>query len=85
MAAKEAKARIKINKLLEESGWRFFDDGKGKANIVLEPKVKLTKAAIDALGDSADEQGVFRYPAASTGANMVQNIENVAGPVRSRL
>lgn len=21
---KEAKARIKINKLLEESGWRFF-------------------------------------------------------------
>ena len=52
MAAKEAKARIKINKLLEEAGWRFFDDGKGKANIVLEPKVKLTKAAIDALGEN---------------------------------
>jgi type I restriction enzyme R subunit len=42
MAAKEAKARIKINKLLEESGWRFLDDASGKANIVLEPKVKLT-------------------------------------------
>ena len=55
MAAKEAKARIKINKLLEESGWRFFDDAKGKANIVLEPKVKLTKAAIDALGDNFEE------------------------------
>lgn len=52
MAAKEAKARIKINKLLEESGWRFIDDTKGKANIVLEPKGKLTKAAIDALGDN---------------------------------
>jgi type I restriction enzyme R subunit len=53
--AKEAKARIKINKLLEESGWRFFDDTKGKANIVLEPKVKLTKAAIDALGDNFED------------------------------
>lgn len=52
MAAKEAQARIKINKLLEESGWRFFDTAGGKANIVLEPKVRLTKAAIDALGDN---------------------------------
>lgn len=26
MAAKEAKARIKINKLLEEAGWRLIDD-----------------------------------------------------------
>ena len=55
MAAKEAKARIKINKLLEDSGWRFFDDAAGKANIVLEPKVKLTKAAIDALGDNFEQ------------------------------
>lgn len=30
MAAKEAKARIKINRLLEESGWRFFDGATGK-------------------------------------------------------
>jgi type I restriction enzyme R subunit len=55
MAAKEAKARIKINKLLEDAGWRFFDDAKGKANIVLEPKVKLTKAAIDALGNNFED------------------------------
>lgn len=54
MQPKEAKARIKINKLLEESGWRFFDDDKRKANIALEPKVKLTKSAIDALGDNFD-------------------------------
>lgn len=52
MQAKEAKARIKINKMLEESGWRFFDDSKGKANIALEPKVKLTQSAIDALGEN---------------------------------
>ena len=55
MSAKEAKARIKINKLLEESGWRFFDHATGKANIVLEPKVKLTKAIIDALGENFEE------------------------------
>lgn len=47
MAAKEAKARIKINRLLEDSDWRFFDDPNGKANIVLEPKVKLTRLLED--------------------------------------
>ncbi len=52
MAAKEAKARIKINKLLEESGWRFFDDARGKANVVLEQNVKLTQAGINALGQN---------------------------------
>lgn len=52
MAAKEAKARIKINRLLEESGWRFFEDSHGKANVVLEPNVKLTKAKVDALGEN---------------------------------
>jgi type I restriction enzyme, R subunit len=42
MSAKEAQARIKINKLLEAAGWRFFDDAQGQANVVLEPNVKLT-------------------------------------------
>ena len=37
----EAKARIKINKLLEEAGWRFFDTKDGKANIHLESHVKF--------------------------------------------
>ena len=37
---KEATARIKINKLLEESGWRFFADKNGKQNIQLETNVK---------------------------------------------
>ncbi len=57
MAAKEAQARIKINRLLEEAGWRFFDDASGKANIVLEPKVALTRAAVDALGDDFEHAG----------------------------
>ncbi|MGR3380002.1 serine hydrolase domain-containing protein [Roseovarius indicus] len=39
MANKEAPARIRINRLLEDAGWRFFDDAQGPANIVLEPNV----------------------------------------------
>lgn len=49
--SKEAKARIKINKLLLDSGWRFFDNDEGSANIQLEPNVKITQKDIDALGE----------------------------------
>src|SRR5260370_13162236 len=52
---KEAKARIKINGLLQEAGWRFFDDENGKANIVLENNVKLTQKAIDAFGEDYEK------------------------------
>lgn len=47
---KEAKARIKINKMLEESGWSFFDHDGASANIQLEPNVKISQKDIDALG-----------------------------------
>ena len=47
----EAKARIKINKLLEDSGWRLLDDDNGKANIQLEQGVSITKQDIDAFGE----------------------------------
>jgi len=40
---KEAKARIKINQLLTEAGWRFFNDDKGKENISLEHRTKKAK------------------------------------------
>ena len=36
MLQKEAKARIKINRLLEEAGWRLTDGKEGKTNILLE-------------------------------------------------
>src|SRR3989338_11257053 len=52
---KEAKARIKINNLLQQSGWRFFDDEKGKANIVLELNAKLTKKEVDAFGNNFEK------------------------------
>ncbi len=51
MPDKEAKSRIKINKLLEDSGWWFFDNEKGKANIVLENHTKISKQQNDALGE----------------------------------
>ena len=49
---KEAQARIKINKLLESAGWRFFDDSVGKANVALEPNVKLSQSQINELGEN---------------------------------
>lgn len=45
--SKEASARIKINKLLEQAGWRFEDSEAGKANISLEPGVNLAEAGED--------------------------------------
>ncbi len=51
----EAHARIKINKLLEEAGWRFFDDEQGKANILLENHVKITQQEVDAWGNDFEK------------------------------
>ena len=53
---KEATARIKINKLLEAAGWRFFDTEYGKANIQLEPNVKITEQEIDELGNDFEKR-----------------------------
>jgi type I restriction enzyme, R subunit len=52
---KEAKARIKINQLLQESKWRFFDDKNGRANIVLESNIKMTQKDIDAFGEDFEK------------------------------
>ena len=52
---KEAAARIKINKLLENAGWRFFADAKGPANIQLEPSVTVKTQDLDALGEDFEK------------------------------
>ena len=44
---KEANARIKINRLLENAGWRFEDGPKGPANIQLETGVKYSELGDD--------------------------------------
>ncbi|MBU2602234.1 MAG: DEAD/DEAH box helicase family protein [Actinobacteria bacterium] len=52
MAAKEATARIKINKLLEAAGWRFFPEGGEPANIRLELTATIKSSDLDALGEN---------------------------------
>lgn len=39
MSKKEAAARLKINKLLEESEWRLFDTEAGRANVDVETRL----------------------------------------------
>jgi type I restriction enzyme R subunit len=55
MSDKEAKARIKINQLLEEAGWRFFDSEQGSANIVLENNTKITQTLLDEFGQNFEK------------------------------
>ncbi len=57
MAEKEATARIKINKLLEAAGWRFFASGDASANICLESSVTIKSNDLDALGDNFEKIG----------------------------
>ncbi len=52
---KEAVARIKINKLLEQAGWRFFAEAGAPANIQLEPSVTLKADDLNDLGDNFEK------------------------------
>ena len=51
----EATVRIKINRLLERAGWRFFPDGDISANIRLEQGVSIRQTELDKLGDDFDK------------------------------
>lgn len=55
MLQNEAHARIRINQLLDEAGWRFFDCNEGKANVLLENHVKITQKEIDAWGNDYEK------------------------------
>jgi type I restriction enzyme R subunit len=52
---KEATARIKINKLLEVAGWRFFAEGNAPANICLEPSVTIKTTDLNVLGENFEK------------------------------
>ena len=52
----EATARIKINRLLEKAGWRFFQEGNEPANVRLEPSVPITQTDLDALGEDFEKE-----------------------------
>ncbi|MDD9820728.1 MAG: DEAD/DEAH box helicase family protein [Nitrospira sp.] len=51
----EATARIKINKLLENAGWRFFDTEGKPANIRLESGVTIEVSDPGVLGDDFEK------------------------------
>ena len=51
----EATARIKINKLLERAGWRFFPEEGKLSNIRLEQGVAIKQADLDLLGDDFEK------------------------------
>jgi type I restriction enzyme, R subunit len=54
MAAKEAAARIKSNKLLEAAGWRFFPARSAAANIRLEPSVTIQTVLARVWGEDGE-------------------------------
>ena len=51
----EATARLKINRLLERAGWRFFAEGDKPANVRLEAGVALKPRDLDRLGDDFEK------------------------------
>ena len=51
----EATARLKINRMLERAGWRFFQEGNKPANIRLEANVTLKQSDLDSLGDDFEK------------------------------
>jgi type I restriction enzyme R subunit len=52
---KEATARIKINKLLEAAGWRFFSEYGKPANIRLEHTTTLTPDHLNSFGENFEK------------------------------
>jgi len=55
LGPKEAQARVKINKLLEEAGWRLLDSEQGTANVTLELHTKITTLDINELGEDFEK------------------------------
>lgn len=47
MSKKEAAARLKINRLLEEAGWYLFDEDDHKANVSVESHIKINEMGDD--------------------------------------
>jgi type I restriction enzyme R subunit len=56
MAHREATARIKINRLLEAAGWRFFPEETAPANILLESGVTIKSSDLEALGEDFENE-----------------------------
>ena len=55
MNMNEATARLKINGLLEQSGWRFFPNKSEPANVQVEPSVAISQTDLDDFGDDFEK------------------------------
>jgi type I restriction enzyme, R subunit len=77
MTGSEAQSRIKINKLLEEAGWRFFADENGQANICIEQNVKITNTFLDELGNNFEKtkNGFTDYSLLGFNGNVIAVVE----------
>ena len=51
----EATARFKIDRLLENAGWRFFPEGNLPANVQLETGVAIEQSDLDGLGEDFEK------------------------------
>ena len=60
----EASARVKINRLLEASGWRLLAEGGKPANVCLKLGITIKTSAIDALGNNFEHEskGFVDFP-----------------------
>ena len=41
--------------MLEEAGWRFFDNEEGQANILLENHIKISRQEVDDWGNDFEK------------------------------
>lgn len=55
MKRSEATARVKIDQMLKDAGWRFFDSEKGRSNIELEDRVSLKKIEVNDFGENYEK------------------------------
>lgn len=55
MKKSEVAARVKIDQMLKNAGWRFFDSDEGNANIKLEDRVSLKKIEVDDFGNDYEK------------------------------
>ena len=55
MENNEAKARIRIDQLLKESGWRLIDGDQGKANVGLEGNIRIPQNHVDEHGEDYEK------------------------------
>ena len=75
----EATARLKINRLLEKAGWRFFPEGNTPANVRLEPHVAIKTSDLDGLG-TANLLGIETKAVGVEGVGVPRFDSTEAGP-----